>query len=298
MTTFRRVTLACICFAASVYVHLAAQAPLPNPAAPPVQAPLPAAHPTAELDRIVSPIALYPDPLLAQVLTAATYPDDIPAAAQWADLHHYLSPDELAAAIVADQLPWDPSVQSLLPFPSVLEMMSSALSWTRELGNAVLAQRSDVMDAVQRMRQKASQFGYLHSNSAFAVSGDPYIEILPVDPGVIVVPSYDPAIVFAAPRPGFVVSGAIRIGFGVRIGAAFAPWGWGSTHFGWGEHAIIVNNARWDRTWANRAAYVHPYAVRRYAGPRPPEAHRLIARSPRERSDARQGRAPKEEHRR
>ena len=295
----RRAAFACLCLATSLSGHVMAQPPLPNEQEPlPAQAPLPPAYPPAELDRIVSPIALYPDPLLAQVLTAATYFDQIPEAARWADQHHYLSSDALGAAVAADQVPWDPSVQALLPFPSVLEMMSSDPAWTQELGTAVLAQRPDVMDAVQRMRQKARDFGYLRSTSAFTVSGGPYIEILPVDPGFIVVPYYDPALVFVAPRRGVVVSGAIRVGFGVRLGVAFAPWGWGSTRFGWGEHAIIVNNARWDRTWANRAVYVHPYVVRGHGGPRPPEGHRQIGRSPREREDARMGRPSREEHRR
>ena len=284
--TFRRVAFACVCVAAAWAAPLKAQAPLPHP------------YPPTELERIVTPIALYPDPLLAQVLTAATFADEIPDAARWADEHHYLSPDVLPAAMAEDHVPWDPSVQALLPFPSVLEMMSSDPAWTQELGTAVLAQRADVMDAVQRMRQKARDFGYLRSTSAFTVSSGPYVEILPVNPGVIVVPYYDPAVVFVAPRPGFVISGAIHIGFGVRLGVAFAPWGWGSTRFGWGEHVIIVNNARWDRTWANRAVYVHPYAVRRYTGPRPSERHGPIGRSPREREDERNGRPRREEHRR
>src|SRR5262245_16886208 len=92
------------------------------------QAPLPGQNPPsfspADLDRIVSPIALYPDPLLAQVFAAATYPDDIQEAASWADGHSYLTGDSLSAAIVDDQLPWDPSVQALFPFPSVLDMMA------------------------------------------------------------------------------------------------------------------------------------------------------------------------------
>jgi hypothetical protein len=107
---------------------------------------------SGQLDQLVARIALYPDPLLAQVLAAATYPNDIPAAAQWADQHHYLTGQALANAISADQLPWDPSVQALLPFPSVLDMMNSDMNWTTQLGNAFLAQQQDVMDAVQRQR--------------------------------------------------------------------------------------------------------------------------------------------------
>ena len=87
-----------------------------------------------QLDQLVSRIALYPDPLLSQVLAAATFPQDIPDAARWADQHHYLTGDQLAAAIAEDHLPWDPSVQALLPFPSVLDMMASDMRWTTDLG--------------------------------------------------------------------------------------------------------------------------------------------------------------------
>jgi Protein of unknown function (DUF3300) len=105
---------------------------------------------------------------------------DIPDAARWADEHHYLTGAPLTAAIGADRLPWDPSVQALLPFPSVLDMMASAMPWTQELGDAFLAQRADVMDAVQRIRQKAQSYGYLRSNPRMTVSQGPYVEILPV----------------------------------------------------------------------------------------------------------------------
>ena len=258
----------------------------------------PPSYPPQELERLVSRIALYPDPLLAQILTASTFPDDIPAAAQWADQHHYLTGDALAQAITADQLPWDPSVQALLPFPSVLDMMASDMGWTQELGDAVLAQYPDVMDAVQRMRRRAANYGYLRSNPSIVVGMGPFITIMPVNPAFIVVPFYSPAIVFAAPRPGFAVGLGIRFGFGISIGLAFRPWGWGLSRFDWGRHAVIINNAPWGRTWANRAAYVHPYTVRRFAraAPRPPEQHQLVRRSPSERQDARAGHAIKEEH--
>src|SRR6202162_3602171 len=161
----------------------------------------PPSVPPQQLDQLVARIALYPDPLLAQVLAAATYPNDIPAAAQWADQHHYLTGQALADAIQGDQLPWDPSVQSLLPFPSVLDMMNSDMNWTTDLGNAFLAQPQDVMDAVQRERRKARDYGYLRSNGQIIVGGGPYITILPVNPGFVVVPAYDPGGVFFAPRP-------------------------------------------------------------------------------------------------
>ena len=263
-----------------------------------VTAQAPPSYPPDELDKLVSRIALYPDPLLAQVLAAATYPDQIPDAAKWADEHHYLRGDDLARAITEDHLPWDASVQALLPFPSVLEMMASDMNWTSELGNAFLAQQQDVMDAVQRMRQKAKDYRYLQSNGQVVVSATgSYITILPVNPAFICVPVYDPGIVFFAPAPGFFVGGAIGWGFGISLGFAFAPWGWGATHFVWGSHALFLGGARWGRTWANRGSYVHPYAnFHRYSGPRGPEQHQLIPRSQEERRAAREGHARVESH--
>ena len=252
---------------------------------------------TGELDKLVTRIALYPDPLLAQILAAATYPDQIPDAAKWADEHHYLTGDDLARAITEDHLTWDPSVQALLPFPSVLEMMASDMNWTSELGNAFLAQQQDVMDAVQRMRKKAYGYGYLRTNAQVVVSGGPYITILPVNPAFVCVPVYDPLIVFAAPRPGFFIGGAIGFGFGITLGFAFAPWGWGSSHFFWDRHELFIAGAHWGRNWANRGSYVHPYrGFQRWSGPRGGEKHQRIGRSESERRAARAGRARVEEH--
>jgi hypothetical protein len=265
--------------------------------------PPPPALPPPQLDQLTARIALYPDPLVAQVLAAATYPDQIGPAAMWSDQHHYLTGQTLASAIQADQLPWDPSVQALLPFPSVLEMMASDMNWTTQIGNAFLAQQPDVMDSIQRERMKARDFGYLRSNAQVVVGAGPYITIMPVNPGFIVVPYYDPAVVFFAPRPGFAVGGAISFRFGITIGAFFGPWGWGPGfgRFDWGAHAVFINNHPWGRTWVNRATYVHPYEGVRRFGPgevRPAEAHPLHERSPAERAAPRNGRpAPREEHR-
>jgi hypothetical protein len=192
-------------------------------------------------------------------------------------------------------------VQALLPFPSVLDTMASDLDWTQNLGNAFLAQRQDVMDAVQRMRQKAKDYGYLKSNDQIAVDADgPYIDIEPVNPGFICVPAYDPLVVFWPPRPGFFVGGAIGFGFGINIGVAFRPWGWGFARFDWRGHGVFINNAPWGRTWANRGFYAHPYAgVHRYEPARRAEGHRLIGRSEEERRAPREGRArPAERHHR
>jgi uncharacterized protein DUF3300 len=260
----------------------------------------PPSYAPEQLDKVVSRVALYPDPLLAQVLAAATFPDQIPDAAKWADEHHYLRGDDLAHAIDEDHLPWDPSVQALLPFPNVLDTMASDMEWTRTLGDAFLAQKQDVMDAVQRMRQKAKDYGYLRSNERIVVSGGPYITIDPVDPAFIYVPAYDPLIVFGPPRPGFVVGGAIGWGFGISLGVAFRPWGWGFSRFDWGGHAVIIAGAPWGRTWFNRGVYVHPYAgFHRWEPARRVEGHPLIRRDEGERRAAREGRArPEERHHR
>ncbi len=271
-------------------VTASAQVPLPNPQAPlpaPQGAPLPTpppplpptapppVYPPTELDRIVSPIALYPDPLLAQVLAGATYAAEIPGAAQWADEHRADMGQPLTVAMTAQPLPWDPPVQALLPFPSVLDMMASAMPWTEELGAAFLAQPQDVMAAVQRMRQLASGYGYLRSTPQVQVTTGPYIEIVPVNPSFVVVPYYNPVVVFAPPRPGVTVFAGINFGFGVTLGPVFAPWGWGATRVVWASRTVIINNAPWQRTWVNRTTYVHPYAVRvggaapRFAGPDP-----------------------------
>jgi hypothetical protein len=277
-----------------------AQAAAPAPNQAPESSPPPTYSPE-QLDHLVSRIALYPDPLLAQVLAASTFADDIPDAAKWADDHHYLRGDDLASAIKADQLPWDPSVQALLPFPSVLDMMASDMDWTRSFGDAFLAQHDDVMNAVQRMRQKARDYGYLASNGEVVVGTGPYITIDPVDPAFVWVPVYDPAVVFFAPRPGFVVGGAIGWGFGINIGVWFRPWGWGWTRFDWGTHVIIIAGHPWGRVWANRFVYVHPWGsgIRRWPTGSRVEGHRLIPRNQVERRAAREGRArPQERHHR
>jgi hypothetical protein len=257
----------------------------------------PGQYPPAELDRLVSRIALYPDPLLAQILAASTYPEQIPDASHWADDHHYLSGEPLARAIADDHLPMDPSVQALLPFPSVLHMMSADMPWTTSLGNAFLDQPQDVTDAAQRLRQQARDYGYLRTNTQVTVSSGPYIEILPTAPSYVVVPYYDPIVVFAPPRPGYRPLVAIRYGYSVPIGVYFRPWGWGGNRIAWTSHTVIINDRAWARARVNRLTYVHPYAVPRYAVPRPPEPHHVVAPSPHEREQERHGEPSKEEHR-
>jgi hypothetical protein len=221
-----------------------------------------------QLDRMVSRVALYPDPLLAQVLAAATFPNDIPDAAAWADEHRNLSGGQLAASIEGDQLPWDPSVQALLPFPNVLHMMASDMRWTQDIGDAFLGQQQELMYAVQRMRQRARDYGYLRSGPEIVVAGGPYITIMPARPDYIVVPTYDPVVVYARPRPGIFIGAAIGFRFGVGVGVAFRPWGWGYNRIAWDRRVVFINNAPWQRTWVNRYEYHHPYTVHYY-----PEHH-------------------------
>ena len=221
-----------------------------------------------QLDRMVSRIALYPDPLLAQTLAAATFPDQIPDASYWADEHHDMTGNELADSIQGDQLPWDPSVQALLPFPSVLHMMATDMSWTTDLGNAFLGQQQEVMYAVQRMRQRARDYGYLRTGPQIIVGGGPYITIMPARVDYVVVPTYDPVVVYERPRLGFFVGGAIGFRFGVSLGVAYRPWGWGYNRIAWDRRVVFINNAPWQRTWVNRHEYHHPYTVRYY-----PEHH-------------------------
>ena len=228
----------------------------PQQGYPPPQAP-------QDLERLVDRIALYPDPLLGNILAASTFSDQIFDAEAWAHRHGYLHGEALARAISDDHLWFDPSVQSLLPFPDVLDMMARDINWTRALGDAFLGNRSGVMDAVQSLRHRAWDYGYLRSTPQLMVNNGPYIDIVPVDPNFYYVPYYDPAVVFFAPRPGFRVGLGIRYGPGITLGAAFSPWGWygGGIRFGWREHDFFLN----DRPWVGvRRGYVHPYNMPRY----------------------------------
>jgi hypothetical protein len=229
-------------------------APAEMPPGPPQGAPQGAPPMLApqQLDPLVSRIALYPDPLLAQVLTASTFSPEIPDAANWSNQHAGLTGDALANAIRQDNLPWDPSVLALLPFPQVLQTI---------------------------MRQQAYSYGYLRPTPyANVVNTGGYVEILPVNPAYLYVPVYSPAVVFAAPRPGIVVGLSIHFAPSIFIGPAFVPYGWARPGFAWGTHAIIIGGAPWGRTWANRAAYVHPYAAAYRPGPGPRvEDHHAVA---------------------
>ena len=230
-----------------------------------------------QLDQLVGRIALYPDPLLAQIFAASTFPEQIQDAAQWADQHHYLSQDQLARAIQTDQYGFDPSIQALLPFPSVLQLMANDMSWTQQLGNAFLGQSSLLEDSVQRMRRQAYDNGYLRSNDQITVSNSgQWTEIAPANPYYIAVPYYDPAVVYYRPyRPGF--RGGISFGYGVTLGSYFSPWGWGGgSRFAWDRHEVYVNNRVWDRRVYEERRNVTSY--RPFGGYSRSEGHRYEQR--------------------
>jgi len=155
-----------------------------------------------QLNDLVAPIALYPDELLSQIMVAATYPLEVVEASQWQQRNPGLTGPALTQA--AQQQNWDPSIQALVVFPDVMKRLNDDVTWTTNLGNAFLAQQQDVMDAVQRMRQRAQQAGRLQSTPQENVTtidqgGQPYIGIEPSDPDVMYVPVYDPSWIWGPP---------------------------------------------------------------------------------------------------
>src|SRR5215467_8224495 len=206
-----------------------------------------------QLDSLVAPIALYPDPLLAQTLAASTYPLEIIQLQQWLARNPGLKDKALADAVAKQ--PWDPSIQALAGLPDLVKRLADDIQWTTDLGNAFLAQQSDVMDAVQRMRKKAQDKGNLKSGEqqkveTKVIESKSTIIIEQADPQVIYVPSYDPVVVWGAPLypyppiyypTGYYAAGlAISFGFGVMMGAFWSGgWGWGC---GWSNNNININN--------------------------------------------------------
>jgi hypothetical protein len=219
--------------------------------------------PNDQLDSLVAPIALYPDPLLAQVLAGSTYPLEIMQLQQWLTKNPGLKDKELQDA--AMKQPWDPTVQALAALPDVVKRLSDDIQWTTDLGNAVLAQQSDVMDAVQRMRAKAKDKGNLKSNDQMTVEtkvveNKQVIVVEQSKPDVVYVPSYDPTVVYGPPAypyppiyyppPGYYAAGmAISFGVGMMVGAA---WGGGwCCNSGWGgNNSININN---NNTFVNNS---------------------------------------------
>src|ERR1700751_5860154 len=213
----------------------------------PSQAPIQPSRQTPEqLQQLVAPIALYPDALVAQILAASTYPDQVVVADRWLQQNPNLKGEELAQAV--DKQSWDPSVKALTEFPSVLANMDKNLSWTSSLGDAYVNQQDDVMNAVQVMRKRAQESGNLQSTSQEKVSNHgSTIVIEPADPEVVYVPEYDPWLVYGAPLavwpswywyPGLFLAGP-GIGFGLGFGIGFfGGFGWGWHHWGddWRGH--------------------------------------------------------------
>jgi hypothetical protein len=220
------------------------------------------------LQQLVAPIALYPDSLVAQILAASTFPEQVVEADRWVQAHPDLKGDALGQAV--DQQPWDPSVKALTAFPSVLGNMDKNLSWTSSLGDAYYNQEQDVMDAVQVMRQRAQEAGNLNTTPQQTVtSHDSTIIIEPVSPEVVYVPAYDPWLVYGGPivpwagwypYPGIWYGGpyvSFGIGFGVGY---FGGYGWGWHHWGsdWHNRVVTHDHDRYysrSNTFYNRNNY-------------------------------------------
>src|SRR5271169_1858945 len=242
-------TLSVLLLIGTVPLQVAAQSPQPGYSGQGV--PLTA----DELQQLAAPIALYPDALVAQVLAAATFPDQIAAAEGWYQYHSNLTGPNLMAAV--DQQPWDPAVKALCQFPSVLANMASNLTWTSSLGEAYHTQSGDVMTAIQVLRAKAYAAGNLKSSTQIAVvqQSPQVIVIQPVNPQVVYVPMYNPAVVYGYPYvvPAYVYVpppappvGAMVVAFGVGIavGAMMASnsyaWGYSSWNCGWHGSTTVV----------------------------------------------------------
>jgi len=243
-----------------------------------------------QLDALVAPIALYPDTLLAQVLMASTYPLEVVQAERWASEHKNLDGDRLKKEV--EKQAWDASVKSLVATPSVLTMMSKKLDWTQKLGDAVLAQQADVMDAIQRLRGKAYASEKLRSTKEQKVAvrqegTRQVVAIEPTEPGTIYVPYYDPAVVYGTwpypdyppyyyyPEDGYLPG---IIGTGIAFGAGYALWRWagGGRFWGgninWGGGNININRGAHVEHWRHNpqhrrgVAYNNANVRQRFAG--------------------------------
>lgn len=197
----------------------------------------------SELDTLVSTIALYPDPLLVHVLTASTYGNQIPGANAFAQAHKNQKGESLAESIEQAKLSYDPSVQALIPFPTVLEVLAKYPTWTDQLGDAVTSQKEEVLDAVQRMRRKAYDYGHLKTNEQVTVTVDTTIVVQPTRTEYVYVPVYNPRVVYYVRSDGYVTH--VHYGSGVWLGTWYGKWGWGSCWFDWGPRVIYVRNYRW-----------------------------------------------------
>jgi hypothetical protein len=237
----------------------------------------------AELNALVAPIALYPDALVAQVLGAATFPDQVTAAANFLHENPSLQAQTLMQAV--NPQGWDPSVKALTQFPSVLDNMSKNLSWTSALGEAYSSQASDVMTAVQTLRAQAYAAGNLKSGSQITVvqQSPQTIVIQPTNPQVVYVPTYNSTVVYgtAYVTPGystgaFAATGLLAFGAGIAVGAAMSGgccgWGWSSWTCNWHGGAVVYGggayygNAAWHGGYYGSSANAYgPYGSAHYS---------------------------------
>jgi hypothetical protein len=217
---------------------------------------------SSELQALLAPIALYPDALVAQVLSAATFPDQVAIADYWLQQHKDLSGQALMRSV--NEQSWDASVKALTEFPSVLNNMAKNLSWTSSLGEAYHNQPSEVMEAVQTLRANAKAAGNLKSGSQITVvqQTPQTIVIQPANPQVVYVPEYNPAVIYGISyvTPGYTVgnvaaAGVVGFGAGIAVGALMGGgccgWGWNSWNCNWHGGAVVYNhnnfygNAAW-----------------------------------------------------
>jgi hypothetical protein len=252
MSAFRRlVALVCVALLAlGEGVVLAQDAPQETAAEPAAETLSP-----DQLDSLVAPIALYPDPLLAQTLVASTYPLELIQLQQWLSKNTELKDKALVDAVAKQ--PWDPAIQSMAAVPDVVKRLADDIQWTTQLGDAFLDQQNDVMEAVQRMRKKAEEKGALKSNEqqkveTKVVEEKTVIVVQPTNPEVVYVPSYNPTVVYPPPvypyppvyYPPYVPgAGLVTFGVGMAMGAAI--WGGSCCGCGWGgggNNNININN--------------------------------------------------------
>lgn len=220
-----------------------------------------------ELDQLLAPIALYPDSLLAQILMASTYPLEVVQAGRWIKANQTLKGDALTAALEKEN--WDPSVKSLVNFPQVLDQMNEKLDWTQKLGDAFLAQQKDVMDTVQKLREKAEAQGNLKSSEQQKVIVEKETQTIiiePASPQVVYVPTYNPTVVYGTwwypsyppyyyYTPGYAAGAALfSFGVGVAVGAAWG-YAWGGCNWRGGDVDIDINRNTNINNNINRSNY-------------------------------------------
>jgi hypothetical protein len=206
----------------------------------------------AELQGLVAPIALYPDALVAQILSASTFPDQVAIADNWLQTNKSLTGSALMQAV--DKQSWDPSVKALTQFPSVLDKMAQSLAWTSSLGEAYHNQQADVMTAIQTLRSQAKKAGNLKSGPQITVvqQSPETIVIQPTNPQVVYVPDYNPAVVYGYPyvTPGYsagalIATGVLSFGVGMAVGAMMSGgccgWGYSSWNCNWHGGAVYYH---------------------------------------------------------